>query len=136
MKNIYPLLILVFIFLISCQKKEFEEMVENNNDPEPVESMDDLIATETFDWQTTKEIELFIEGLPSPYPNATTLLVSASNGQTVYKKLVQINESFSVLLTVPSYETSLKIDCKGLKETIAIENGEAYFSFIPNLSAK
>ncbi len=127
----FLLFVLLSILLVSCQKK-FDEFVDDNPGAEEIEGMDDLSANESFDWQTTREIALSIEAMPTPYPIVKTMEISTLEGDVLFKAAMKINVDYQSKITVPALCEELIVIYGEKLETVPILQDELFFSFIPD----
>jgi len=127
------LLYLVLIFIISaCQKDYFEQ----SSDPEinsNINSMDELLISDNFDWKTTKTLNVQII-LPFGSPIEQVKIISADGLKTYFSGYSE-DGSFNLKtkITIPSYEEILQIEYgNGLKFETAvaqINGNNLYYDF-------
>jgi beta-glucanase (GH16 family) len=98
-RKLFLLVMSVVFVLASCKKDEIQPPVK----PKP-QSMDELTASPTFDWKTTKEYQLILKG------NANAVVkVLSPNGNLYHKALLKANMVYSSKVTLPSYEKKVKL---------------------------
>ena len=117
-KIIFISAILTASILSSCKKDRFfEEHVNPQN-------MEDLTVPSGFDWKTTKDILLTLTA-----PNAG--IVEVSNAQKIpyQKAFLSPGTAYSMKLTVPSYEQSVRLKFDGQESSLELSTTELSFSF-------
>lgn len=119
MKNTAILSTLLILFLFSSCKKDpaFDE-------PTAPQTMEELTVPSSFDWKTTKELSLTLSA-------ATSGIVEVTNIQTVayQKAFLNPGTAYTMKLTVPSYEKSIKIRFLGQEATLEINGSNLEYTF-------
>ncbi len=113
------------VVLTGCKKSETVTPVLNPD------SLNDLKASDSFDWTTATPVEMKITGLPTVLPVKSTLTISLANGTTIFSKLHQMDHNLTLNLTVPSTEKELILKYGSVTHPLVISNNQAFFSFIP-----
>jgi hypothetical protein len=103
---------------------------------QPSKTLNDLKASDSFNWSTGISVALKITGLPTVVPVKSTLTVSLTNGTSLFSRLHQMDEDLTINLTVPSTEKELILQYGSVSYPVAISNNQAIFSFIPTIAAK
>jgi hypothetical protein len=122
----------VVLFFSSC----LDESVLPEFKSENASNMNELRVSESFDWKTTKTIQITITGLPVlPNTNASksTLTLKGKN-DIYYSGFHAINENLNFTTTVPATETQIKLKFGSIEKTVSIENNKAAFSLIPQIN--
>ena len=126
MKKLYLFFTLASILLVACSKEEIT--------PDPtVTTMDELQVEASFDWNTGQSIDLIIKGLPTTIPVKSTLSVSLPNGDLVYQGSHLMSDNTTLKLIIPVVHKQLLIKFGTNTYTVAISDGVANFSFIPEI---
>ncbi len=126
MKKLYLFFTLASILLVACSKEEIT--------PDPtVTTMDELQVEASFDWNTGQGIDLIIKGLPTTIPVKSTLSVSLPNGDLVYQGSQLMSDNTTLKLIIPVVHKQLLIKFGTNTYTVAISDGVANFSFIPEI---
>lgn len=120
---------LIGFFLGGCSKDD-----NNPTNPTTPNSFQERNVAPTFDWSTSRDLTLSIQGLPTVNPINRTLVVVDQEGRVVYKETWQMSASGTVNLNLPSYMSEITVRYGAIEKVVAIEsNGTASFSFIPTV---
>lgn len=122
MKRFTGLLILsLTLALVSCQKSN----LSNISPATPAtNSMDNLQVPSTFNWKTTRTVNLTITA------NANNLVdVTSSKGVSYQKAFLQPNVAYTMKLVIPAYENTLNLNFMGKKSTLAITSDNMNYQF-------
>lgn len=126
MKKLYLFLSLASLLLVACSKEEIT--------PDPtVKTMDELQVEASFDWKTGQNVDLVVKGLPTTIPVKSTLSVSLPNGDIVYQGSHLMSDNTTLKLIIPVMHKQLLIKFGTNDYTVAINEGIANFSFIPEV---
>jgi hypothetical protein len=92
---------ILFITLIatSCKKDDIEPPTVQKP-----QNMNELVASQSFDWKTTKDFQFTING----NIDAVVKIVSA-NGVVYHKGFLKTNSPYKVNLSLPTYEKTVRI---------------------------
>jgi hypothetical protein len=123
--SIYALAIAAVV-LGACSK----EVNEGVNPTTPAR-FDDLQVDPNFDWKTTQDVTINIEGIPTPVPVKSTLVIMDQQGRAIHKELHTMSESESISMTLPSHLKSLVVKYGSNEKEFAIQNGVVSVSFLP-----
>jgi len=103
MKHIHLLLVLFFTLLIisSCRKQPVS--------PSGSQNIENLIANESFDWETTQDVEFKIS---TPFSNV--IVITSENGIIIYHKgyYNSIDPTYNVKINLPKYIDKVLINGK------------------------
>lgn len=114
---------LIFVFLIGwilifsgCKKIE---VTEPDNS-----ALDEITVNESFDWKTSKSINLYLTG----YASNLARIVSSTGSiyQTVF---LNQNERMKVTISIPSYETNVRLLYMGQEIDVPITTTEIEYIF-------
>lgn len=105
MKTKFLLFGLMFIVFLatSCKKDDIEPAVIQKP-----QTMNELVASPTFNWKTTKDYQFTITG-----KHDAVVKVLSSNGVVYYKGFIKANIAYNFSLTLPSYENAVRINYFG-----------------------
>ena len=118
------------ILFTGCKKNE-------GTPPESLpKTLNDLKASETFNWTTGTPVEISITGLPTLTPVSSTLTIGLIDGTTLFSKLHLMDQNMTITLTIPSAEKEIILKYGSVVYHVAIVNKQAVFSFIPVLTDK
>jgi len=110
----------------SCRKNELPE-------PQSPEDFAEIVAKSDFSWETTRTINLEIEGLETPVQIVHTLKVMTLSGDLLLQKHYRMSETSVIPLQVPAYTTELLVEYSTLTKTVSVTGGTAFFDFITEL---
>ncbi|MBS4058506.1 MAG: hypothetical protein KGZ82_14400 [Bacteroidales bacterium] len=120
MKKLFILGILgLGLALVSC-RKHFD-----TPKPSTITTMDDMSVPTTFDWKTFKDVQITLTG----YANGI-VEVTSPKGAIYQKAFLSTGMPYTMKLTVPSYETSAKLNYMG--QSITIEFGTQPINYVFN----
>jgi hypothetical protein len=111
------LIALVFVFS-SCKKDRFDE-------PKAPEKMEELAVPASFDWKTTKDYSVTL----SAYTNGI-VEVTNSAGAVYQKAFLSTGQPYTMKLTVPSYETTIRLKFMGKTQDIALSSSNISYQFV------
>jgi len=117
MKKILFSLIL-FLSLVSCRK---DIPLDIDNSPE---TMEELQVPSSFDWKTTKDVQLTLTGNANGIVQVTSL-----NGVSYQKAFLSSNQAYIMKLTVPSYEKTVRLLFLGQQVTLELTANNLTYQF-------
>lgn len=97
------ILLIVMITIIAL----FTSCKKDNIDPPTIQkpqSMNELVASPTFDWKTTKDYHFSIKGI-----NDGVLKIISDNGVVYHRGNMKANTVYSINISLPSYEKSVRL---------------------------
>lgn len=119
MKKLLILLFSITIITSACNRDK-----TNNPNPENPSSMEDLNISSSFDWKTTKDIQLTVKG------NTSNIVEVTSNEGIPYQKgFITANITYTMKLTVPSYEDSIYLYYLGNKVGLELKGENLNYNF-------
>jgi hypothetical protein len=117
--------------LVSCKK--------NLPEPSPITptikatKVGELKASESFDWKTTKDVEINIKGLNTLTPINRTLVVSTVDGKSVFYRAQQLMSlSSTISLIIPATVTEIKVNYGTISKTVSISGNKFQFDYTKN----
>lgn len=121
------LVIFVTLSLVSCTKRwdtTGQIDAENPIEIETISTLDDISVPANFNWKTFKDIEITVNGANSG------IVEAASNKDIVYQKIyLGQNQSYTMKLSVPTYESSIRLKMNNQTQLVNISSGHASYSF-------
>ena len=127
MKHIHLLFVLFYTLLIlsSCRKQPVS--------PSGSQNIENLIATESFDWETTQDVEFKIST-----PFSSVIVITSENGTIVYHKgyYNSINPTYDVSVNLPKYVNKVIINGVSVELTGEIVDVELYIDTTTTKSQK
>ena len=119
------------VALSSCQD-EFDIQTTSNG----AKDMTALKVSPDFDWTTSKTVEITITGLPALTDVEAIKSTLSIKGQDklFYTGFHAINENLTLVLVVPSDETSIQLKFGSIEKDASIENNKVSFSLIPTIT--
>jgi hypothetical protein len=121
--SVFVLLIGVFVF--GCKK------VENASSSEkPITNFKQIVSSPDFNWKNTHQVNLKIAAANVPVAISNTLVITTETGETIFKKLHKMNESFLAPITLPKSVKKVIITYGSIKKTVAVANQTIDFNFI------
>src|SRR5690606_37813650 len=97
MKKLIIMLSLASLTLAACKKTEPEI-----KDPVRPENLNEVVASDYFDWPTTKRITLNLKGFNASYNSPGLIQVTDEAGVVYYKGMHLNSADFAQEITVPS----------------------------------
>ncbi|MBI1315425.1 hypothetical protein GC167_01000 [bacterium] len=114
------------VVLGACSKE-----VNDGVNPTTPARFEDLQVDANFDWKTTQDVTINIEGIPTPVPVQSTLVIMDVQGRAIHKALHTMSETESLSMTLPAHIKSLVVKYGSNQKEFAIENGTVQVSFLP-----
>ena len=119
MKKLLILLTSIILLSTACKKNTSDEQT-----PSTPLSMDELEINAGFDWKTTNDYQLTITG------NGNSIIEVTSNDNISYQKAFLItNVPYTMKLTVPAYEKSVKLKFMGQEVSLELESETLNYKF-------
>ncbi len=117
---------LLSIFSLTSCIKDFDDL------PAPVpDNLKEINVSSNFDWNTSRNIDINITGLPTQIPIFSTLTISLNDGSNLFQMNHEMSKTIKLELVVPNLEENIKIKYGTMEYTLPIENNKVAFSFIP-----
>jgi hypothetical protein len=114
-----PIFILFLLILSSCAK----DKPSDNPTSIPTE-MKELKVPSNFDWKTTKDITLNISA-----KNTGLVEVLSSKDEIYQKVFLTAEKTYVMKLTVPTYETTVKLVFSGQEKILELNSAELTYQF-------
>jgi hypothetical protein len=118
MKTLKIFLVALFglVALSSCQKDVIP-------DPAP-QTMNDLVISNNFNWKTTADYTLTVQG-----PISRVISVTSDEGAVYKKGMLMANQSLVVNLTLPSYQKTISLRYNGQVIVLPLSSNSLTYSF-------
>ncbi len=117
-KTAFIIAIILTVVLTSCKKDRFFEP-----DKTP-ENMEQLTVPSSFDWKTTKDIQLTLSA-----PSNGIVEVSNSQNVAYQKAFLTPGQTYMMKLTLPSYEQNIKLKFLGQVVDIQVTGTSISYQF-------
>jgi len=115
----------VLILLSSC-RKEIDDLPISGK-------LKNIQVSPTFNWSTSKTIDVNISGLPTEIPVISTLIISLEDGSSLYQGAHDMNQTKVIQINVPVVVNKIKLKYGSVEYILAIEADKVDFSFIPKI---
>lgn len=90
---------MVAFFLVSCKKDDIQPPAKQKP-----QTMDELVASQNFNWKTTKVYYFNLSG-----GNDGIVKILSADGNVYHKGFMRANTNYSIKVTLPSYEKSVRL---------------------------
>ncbi len=119
----------VTIIILSSCSKNWDDIVADaeNNTPtieNEITELGELQAPDNFDWKTVKDVQITLTGSENGLVEA-----SSSTGVIYQKAYLASNQSYTMKLTVPTYESTVQLKMNNRSESVSINAGNVSYSF-------
>jgi len=94
------LLLIVALAFSSCLNNTLDELSPSTG----VKTINDLVATSTFNWKTTQDYQFTINDTCN-----AVLKITSANGVIYHKGFMKANTPYKINLTLPSYVKSVHL---------------------------
>jgi len=127
-KTVLLLMGLMIIILSTSCSKQWDTPDQTGNDTQiqntEINTMGAVRAPDNFNWKTMKDVEIKINGSSSGIVEAIS-----SKGVIYQKAYLNSNQSYTMKLTVPTYESSIQLKKDGRSELVSISSGNVSYTF-------
>lgn len=127
MKNLALVLLVSTFGLMSCQKKVSSDPPV---DPSP-ESFTEMQINSSFNWNTTTDFTIKVEGLPTDMQAKRTLVVQDMSGNVLFKKVVRLTDDDILEFRAPTALAKVKVLCGSIQKEVEFTNQRGDFNFLP-----
>jgi len=136
MKNLSYLIAIVLLGLTSC-KKDLLEKVTPTTSVEKTTTFNQVKANQNFDWKSSKEITLKIEGLQTIAPvNGTFTIKSLDNKIIFYQAMQSMSQSMTTTFVVPNHIKEISVSFGSIQKVYNTQNNHIDFNYLPSNSAE
>ncbi|MBN2614875.1 MAG: hypothetical protein JXR71_04215 [Bacteroidales bacterium] len=121
MKKVIVLMFFSFaMMLVSCQKQS----LVGPNPPTESKTMDNLQVPSSFNWKTTRTVQLTLTA------KANNLVdITSSKGVSFQRAFLKANTAYTMKLVIPAYEKTLKVKFMGQEVTLNINSDNLSYQF-------
>ena len=131
-KFILLFFIILTMSLMACRKEA--ELIEEKE--HTITSTDEIIVPPDFDWKTTEEIDIIIEGLLGAQTNyKNTLLIKSLSGKVFLKHLMYLNQGYTGKIKLPTNVDKVRMIYGKTNELIDIENNMIFYTYVKDTTA-
>lgn len=113
------LLIIITLALVACMK--WSDPEENNNG---TKFMEDLVVSQNFDWKTTMDIEVKLNG-----STKSVVYINSTEESTYHKGLLFSGVEYTTKITVPTYVNNVVLVYDGQNYEVTIDNNKIEYNF-------
>jgi len=115
-------MIVTSALLFSCDK--------NSTTPDTKKSTTDLVVPSSFDWKTSKNIEMYIVGESGVNNILNTFYIKSANGDTIYyNDVLNMNIDYTIKINVPTTETMLVIVYGAIEKELDLTSNTITFNY-------
>ncbi|MEI6823432.1 MAG: hypothetical protein WCL51_15990 [Bacteroidota bacterium] len=123
MKNLRVILVVMIgvVILSSCRKEVVQPTATVATKPQ---NMNELVASPTFDWKTTKDYQITLSG---NYNEVVT--VKSASGVVFHKGFMKTATSYKISLTIPASEKTVHLFYHGQDIACPLNQAVINYSF-------
>ena len=129
-KNFIIAAVCIGIISISSCKKDVELQKENPIVPGSATSFKEMKVNTAFNWKSAHVVALKVEAANAPIKITNTLIVKTESGDIIFKKLQNMNDSYTGALTLPTSIKKVIINFGSITKTVDIVGSTINFNFI------
>lgn len=129
-KSITVAAILLGIISMSSCKKDVELQKENPIIPGSAASFKEMKVNPAFNWKSSRVVTLKIEASNTPIKISNTLVVKTENGEVIFKKLQNMDETYIGYLTLPNNMKKVVISFGSISKSVDIVSNTIDFNFV------
>jgi hypothetical protein len=120
--------------LASCSKEE-DIMDSEFNTASQVEQFSDLQVSDNFDWNTSREVELTVNGLPTQLEINKLISVEDGSGNVLYTQVWKMSDTGKMRFSIPAHLSQINVRYGKIVKSLRIStNGLAEFSFAQSIT--
>lgn len=138
MKNLIILASIAVLGLSSCKKDWIEKVTPKDNGQTTATSkFSDLKVQESFDWKTSKEFTLKVNGLQTIGETNGTFTVTSDDGKIVfYQGNHTMNQNFVTTFMVPVHIKGLVVKFGSISKNFSTLAQQIQFDYLTNNNAE
>jgi hypothetical protein len=121
----YLVIVSILSLLGSCTKFEVPEKKIGST-----QNFKELKVEESFEWKTTKNIQLKISGIETIIPVRDNFSIKNIDGNLILEESRLMSESFIINLEIPITEKKIIVEFGSLIKEIEINSAELSFEYI------
>lgn len=119
MRKLTFLTAIIALLAFSSCKKDRSEPVQTLPS-----NMNEMVVPQDFDWKTSKNLEIAITASAGGIVEA-----SATDGRSYQRAFLKANQTYTMELSVPTYEKKLILNFAGQKTTIDLTSEQLSYRF-------
>jgi hypothetical protein len=119
-------LLLGLLILFNSCMKGYDDII-----PPSTGNLKDIKVSSTFNWSTSKTVDVNITGLPTEIPVISTLIISLSDGSSLYQGWHDMSQSRIIKILVPAVIDKIKLKYGTQEYILPLNDNKVDFSFIP-----
>ncbi len=121
----YLVIVSILSLLGSCTKFEVPEKKIGST-----QNFKELKVEESFEWKTTKNIQLKVSGIETIIPVRDNFSIKNIDGNLILEESRLMSESFIINLEIPITEKKIIVEFGSLIKEIEINSAELSFEYI------
>jgi|AntAceMinimDraft_7_1070363.scaffolds.fasta_scaffold00724_11 hypothetical protein len=118
---IFLMVIIASTLMLSCKK--------NTTEPDVPKSTKDLVVNSSFDWKTSKNIELSIFGEKDINVLNEFYVKSATGDTTYYNNMLNMGIDYTIKFNVLAIETKLMVTYGSIEKTLDLTSNTITFNY-------
>ncbi|HSI74739.1 MAG TPA: hypothetical protein VK957_02540 [Lunatimonas sp.] len=115
--------IVLLTMLTSCLPESIEDQ------PILDDGVSTLVASPTFEWATTKSVEIKVNGLGLPVDISRRLTLKTADGDIFYANSHNIKDDLTLRFSLPNHVSQIKMVYGTLEKTQEIQNLKVVFDY-------
>ncbi len=105
------------------------------NTSSPVEQFSDLQVSDNFDWNTSREVELTIKGLPTQLEINKLISIEDVDGTVFYTQVWKMSDTGKIQFDIPAHYSQINVRYGRIIKSLRISaGGLAEFSFAQQIT--
>lgn len=116
--------LLLLATLPSCLPESIEDQ------PILDEDVSTLVASPTFEWATTKSVEIKVNGLALPVDISRRLTLKTADGDIFYANSHAITENLTLSFSLPNHISQIQMVYGTLEKTQDIQSQKVVFDYV------
>ncbi len=116
--------LLLLAMLPSCLPEAIEDK------PILEDGVSTLVASPTFEWATTKSVEIKLNGLTLPVDISRRLTLKTADGDIFYANSHNIKDDLTLRFSLPNHVSQIKMVYGTLEKTQDIKNQKVVFDYV------
>ena len=105
------------------------------NTASQVEQFSDLQVSDNFDWNTSREVELTVNGLPTQLEINKLISVEDGSGNVLYTQVWKMSDTGKMRFSIPAHLSQINVRYGKIVKSLRIStNGLAEFSFAQSIT--
>jgi len=126
MKILGNLMLLGLLMLFNSCMKGYDDVI-----PTTSKNLKDIKVSSSFNWSTSKTVDVNITGLPTETPVISTLIISIEDGGSLYQESHDMSQPKTIQVIVPAIMDQIKLKYGTVEYILPIIDNSVDFSFVP-----